>query len=40
MQLKKVGCFEDTRYYVFSRSSRRLSAGYCRVVQAAAACRL
>ena len=29
MQLKKVGCFEATRFYVFSRSSRRLSAGYC-----------
>ncbi len=29
MQLKKVDCFEDTRFYVFSRSSRRLSAGYC-----------
>ncbi len=29
MQSKKVGCFEHTRFYVFSRSSRRLSAGYC-----------
>ncbi len=29
MQLKKVNCFEGTRFYVFSRSSRRLSAGYC-----------
>ncbi len=29
MQLKKVDCFEGTRFYVFSRSSRRLSAGYC-----------
>ncbi len=29
MQLKKVDCFEGTRFYVFSWSSRRLSAGYC-----------
>jgi len=32
MQLKKVNCFEGTRFYVFSRFSRRLSAGYCRTM--------
>jgi len=29
MQLKKMSCFEDTRFNMFSRFTRRLSAKYC-----------
>ncbi len=35
MQLKKMSCFEGTRFNMFSRFTRRLSAGYCKPAKSA-----